>query len=115
MNGSSSDQPGVHRLLFARADVHVFFADLLGEKLTTYPNVNKYARCFMSLDDVELYQILMNRPIQPANSVLCELYCFTVAHLIVVVLNLISKILGGLRKHERLKKKKKVLENGTWF
>ena len=74
MNGSNSDQPGVHWLLFARADVHVFFADPLGQKQTTYPNVNKYARCFMSLDDVEIYQILMNRPIQSANSVLCELY-----------------------------------------
>ena len=83
MNSSNSDQPGTRWLLFARADGQVFFADPLGQKLITHPNVNKYARRFMSLHDGETNQLLMNRPIQSANSVLCGLYCVYVAHLII--------------------------------
>ena len=37
----------------------------------------------MSLNDGETKQILMNRPTQSANSVLCGLYCVYVAHLII--------------------------------
>ena len=37
----------------------------------------------MSLHDGETNHILMNRPIQPANSVLFGLYCVYVAHLII--------------------------------
>ena len=75
VNASNSDQPGTHWLLFARADGQVFFADPLGQKLTTYLNVYKYARRFMSLHDGDTNQILMIRPIQSAISVLCGLYC----------------------------------------
>ena len=83
VNASNSDQPGTHWLLFARAVGQVFFADPIGRKLTTYRNVYKYARRFMSLHDGETNQILMNRPIQSANSVLGGLYCVYVAHLII--------------------------------
>ena len=83
VNASNSDQPGTYWLLFARADGQVFFADPLGQKLTTYPNVYKYARRFMSLHDGETNLILMNRRIQSANSLLCGLYCVYVAHLII--------------------------------
>ena len=37
----------------------------------------------MSLYDGETNQMLMNRPIQSANSVLCRLYCVYVGHLII--------------------------------
>ena len=95
MSASNSDQPGTHWLLFARADGQVFFADPLGQKLTTYPNVYKYARRLMSLHDGETNQILMNRPIQSENSVLCGLYCVYVAHLIIT-----SRFLLGLRVND---------------
>ena len=64
VNASNYDQPVTHWLLFARADGQVFFADPLGQKITTYPIVYKYARSFMSLNEDETNQILINRPIQ---------------------------------------------------
>ena len=44
VNASNSDQPGTHCSLLARADGQVYFADPLGQKLTSYPNENKYTR-----------------------------------------------------------------------
>ena len=83
MSASNSDQPGTHWLQFARADGQVFCDDPLEQKLTTYPNVYKYERRFMSLHVGETIQILMNRPIQSANSVLCGLFCTYGAHSII--------------------------------
>ena len=79
VNASNSDQPGTHWLLFAQAGGQIFFADPLGRSLHNYPHVYKNMRRSIH----EGNQILMNKPIQSANSVLCGLYCFYVAHVII--------------------------------
>ena len=76
VNASNSDQPGSHWLVFAQAGGQIFFADPLGHGLHNYPHVYKYMRYSIH----EGNQILMNKPIQSANSVLCRLYCIYVAH-----------------------------------
>ena len=70
MNASPSDQPGTHWLLFAQAGGHIFFADPLGKRLYDYPLVYKSMR----LKIHEANQLLMKKPIQSADSVLCRLY-----------------------------------------
>ena len=79
VNASNSDQPGTHWLLFAQAGGQIFFADPLGRSLHNYPHVYKNMRRSIH----EGNQILMNNPIQSANSVLCGLYCIYVAHVII--------------------------------
>ena len=79
VNASNSDQPGTHWLLFAQAGGQIFFADPLGRSLHNYPHVYKNMRRSIH----EEHQILMNKPIQSANSVLCGLYCIYVAHVII--------------------------------
>ena len=76
MNSSKSDQPGTQWLLFAQAGGQIFFADPFGQGLHIYPHVYKY----MSFSILEGNQILMNKQIQSANSVLCGLYFVYVAH-----------------------------------
>ena len=85
VNASNSFQPGIPWVLFARANGQNFFADPLGQKLTMYPNVYKYARVFMSFYDSETNQILMNRPMTYSISKLSFmcLSCVYVAHLII--------------------------------
>ena len=79
VNASNSDQPGTHWLLFAQAGGQIFFADPLRRSLHNYPHVYKNMRRSIH----EGNQILMNKPIQSANSVLCGLYCIYVAHVII--------------------------------
>ena len=79
VNASNSDQPETHWLLFAQAGGQIFFADPLGRSLHNYPHVYKNMRRSIH----EGNQILMNKPIQSANSVLCGLYCIYVAHVII--------------------------------
>ena len=79
VNASNSDQPGTHWLLFAQAGGQIVFADPLGRSLHNYPHVYKNMRRSIH----EGNQILMNKPIQSANSVLCGLYCIYVAHVII--------------------------------
>ena len=79
VNASNSDQPGSHWLLFAQAGGQIFFADPLGQGLQNHTHVYKYLRYSIH----EGNQILMNKPIQSTNSVLCELYCIYVAHVII--------------------------------
>ena len=78
VNASNSDQPGTYWLLFAQTGGQSFFADPLGQGLHNYTHVYKYMRYSIH----EGNQILMNKPIQSANSVLCGLYCIYVAHVI---------------------------------
>ena len=78
VNASNSDQPRTHRLLFAPAGSQIFFPDPLGQGLNNYPHVHKYMRYFIH----ERNELLMNKPIQSANSVLCGLFCIYVAHVI---------------------------------
>ena len=80
VNTSNPDQPGTHWLLFVQAGGQIFFKDHLGQGLHNYPHVYKYMRCSIHEEN----QILMNKPIQSANSVLCELYCIYVAHVIIL-------------------------------
>ena len=80
VNASKSDQPGTHWLLFAQAGGQIFFADPLGQGLHNYPNFYKYMRYSIH----EGNQILMNKPIQSANSVLCGLYCIYLARVIIL-------------------------------
>ena len=75
-NASNSDQPGTHWLLFAQTGGQILFSDPLGMGLHNYPHVYKYMRYSIH----EGNQILMSKPIQSANSVLCGLYCIYVAH-----------------------------------
>ena len=56
-----------------------FFADPLGRSVHNYPHVYKNMRRSIH----EGNQILMNKPIQSANSVLRGLYCIYVAHVII--------------------------------
>ena len=79
VNASNSDQPGSHWLLSAQACGQICFADPLGRSLHNYPHVYKNMRRSIH----EGNQILMNKPIQSANSVLCGLYCIYVAHVII--------------------------------
>ena len=79
MNAPLSDQPGTHWLLFAQAGGHKFFADPLGKRLCDYPLVYKNMRRLIH----EGNQLLMKKLIQPADSVLCGLYCIYVAHVII--------------------------------
>ena len=79
VNASNSDQPGTHWLLFAQAGDQIFFADPFGQGLHNYPHV--YECMSFSLEKGN--QILMNKPIQSANLVLCGFYCFYVAHVII--------------------------------
>ena len=78
VNASNSDQPGTHWLLFAQAGDQIFFANPLGQGLHNYPHIYNYMRYSIR----EGNQLLMNKPIQSANSVLCGLYCIYVAHVI---------------------------------
>ena len=80
VNAYNSDQPGTHWLLFAQAGGRNFFADPLGQGLHNYPNVYKYMRYSIH----EGNQILMNQPIQSANSVLCGFYCIYLARVIML-------------------------------
>ena len=79
VNTSNSDQPGTHWLLFAQAAGQILFADPLGRRLHNYPHVYKNVRHSIH----EGNQIVMNKPIQSAYSVLYGLYCVYVAHVIV--------------------------------
>ena len=79
MIASLSDQPGNHWLLFARTGGQIFFADPLGKRLYDYPLVYKIMRRTIH----EGNQLLMKKPIQSADSVLCGLYCVYVAHVII--------------------------------
>ena len=67
MNASPSDQPGTHWLLFAQAGGQIFFADPLGKRLYDYLLVYKNMRRTIH----EGNQLLMKKPIQSADSVLC--------------------------------------------
>ena len=78
VNASNSDQPGTHWLLFTQAGGQIFWADLLGQGLYNYTHVYKYIRYSIH----EGNHIVMNKPIQSANSVLCEFYCFYVDQVI---------------------------------
>ena len=78
VNASNSDQPGTHWLLFAQAGGQIFLADPLGQGLHNYLHVYNYMRYSIH----EGNQILMNKPIQSANAVLCGLCCIYVAHVI---------------------------------
>ena len=79
VNATNSDQPGTHWLLFAQAGGQIVFADPLGRSLYNYPNVYKNMRRSIHEEN----HILMNKPIQSANSFLCGLYCIYVAHVII--------------------------------
>ena len=79
MNASPSDQPGTHWLLFAQAGGQIFFADALGKRLCDYPLIYKNMRRTIH----EGNQLLMKKTTQSADSVLCGLYCFYVAHVII--------------------------------
>ena len=79
MNASPSDQPGTHWLLFAQAGGQIFFADPLGKRLCDYPLMYKNMRRTIH----EGNQLLLKKPIQSADSVLCGLYCIYVAHVII--------------------------------
>ena len=91
VNASNSDQPGTHWLLFAQTGCQFFFADPLGQRLHNYQYVYKYMR--LSLHEGN--QIMMNKPIQSANTVLCGLYCIKFAHVIVS-----SKFLIGFKVND---------------
>ena len=65
--------------LFAQACGQIFLADALGRSLHNYPHVYKNMRRSIHVEN----QILMNKPIQSAISVLCGLYCIYVAHVII--------------------------------
>ena len=80
INALPSDQPGTHWLLFAQAGRHIFFADLLGKRLYDYPLVYKN----MQRTIHEGNQLLMKKPTQSADSVLCGLFCIYVAHVIII-------------------------------
>ena len=80
VNASNSDHTGNHWLLFAQAGVEIFFADPLGQGLHNYSYVYRHMRYSIH----EVNQILMNKPIQRAKSVLCGLYCIYVAHVIIL-------------------------------
>ena len=71
VNASNSNQPETHWLLFAQAGGQTFFADPLGQGLHNCTHVYKEMRYYIH----EGNQMLMNKPIQSANSVLCGLYC----------------------------------------
>ena len=79
MNASPSDQPGTHWLLFAQAGGQIFFADPQGKNLHDYLLVYKNMRHTIH----ERNQLLMKKPIQSADSVLCGLYCIYVAQVII--------------------------------
>ena len=81
MNASPSDQPGTHWLLFAQAGGQIFFSDPLGKRLYDYPLVYKNMRRTIH----EGNQLLMKKPKQSADSVLCGLYCTYVAHVIITI------------------------------
>ena len=70
---SNSDQPGTQWLLFAPVGNQKFFAEPPGQGLHNYPHEILFH---------EGNQILINKPIQSTNSVLCGFYCFYVAHVI---------------------------------
>ena len=67
LNASPSDQPGTHWLLFAQAGGHIFFADPLDKRLIGYPLVYKNLRRTIQEEN----QLLMKKPLQSADSVLC--------------------------------------------
>ena len=77
VNASNSDQPKTHWLLFAQAGSQIFFADPLGRSLHNYPHVYKN----MNRSIHEGNQILMDKPIQSANSIYV-VFCIYVAHVI---------------------------------
>ena len=79
MNALPSHQPGTHWLLFAQAGGQTFVADPLGKRLNDYPLVYKNMRRTIH----EGNQLLMKKPKQSADSVLCGLYCIYVAHVII--------------------------------
>ena len=78
MNASQSDQPGTHWVLFAQAGGQIFFADPLSKRLYDYPLAYKNMRRTIH----EGNQLLKKKSIQSADSVLCGLTCFYVAHVI---------------------------------
>ena len=78
-NASPSDQPGTHWLLSAQAGGQIFFANPLGKRLYDYPLVYKNMRRTIH----EGNQLLMKKPIQSADSVLCGLFSIYVAHVII--------------------------------
>ena len=67
MTASLSDQPGTYLLPFTQAGGQIFFADPLGKRLCDYPLVYKNMRRSIH----EGNQLLMKKPIQSADSVLC--------------------------------------------
>ena len=79
VKASNSEQPGSHWLLFAQAGGQIFFADSLGRSSHIYRHVYKNMRRSIH----EGNQIVMNKSIQSANSVLCGLYCIHVAHAVI--------------------------------
>ena len=78
INASPTDQPGTHWMLFAQTGGHIFFSVTLGKKLYGYPLVYKHMRRTIH----EGNELLMKKPIQSADSMLCGLYCIYVAHVI---------------------------------
>ena len=79
VNASNSDQPGTHWLLFAQAGGQIFFCR------SSWTKPTQLSTCIQNMRRSihEGNQILMNKPIQSANSVLCGLYCIYVAHVII--------------------------------
>ena len=59
--------------------IYIPFADPLGKKLSDYPHVYKKMRRSIH----EGNQLLTKKRIQSADLVLCGLYCFYVAHVII--------------------------------
>ena len=81
VNVSNSDQPVTHWLQFAQDGVQFFLQIFLDKEYPIIPMPFFYK--YMRYSIYEGNQILMNKPIQSANLVLCGLFCIYVAHVII--------------------------------
>ena len=75
VNVYSSDSIGTYWTLFCRKNGNYFFADPLGQKLTSYKCLYKRLAS-AALDIQNVYEVLRNQPIQTQNSILCGFFLY---------------------------------------
>ena len=80
VNAATAESFGTHWSLLCQKEDQLFFADPLGQSISSYKDV--YQRIISVEEKAKIYQLLKDQPIQSKNSKLCGLFCIYFAHYI---------------------------------
>ena len=80
VNAATAETIGTHWLLLCGKNNQLFFADPLGQPISSCKHL--YQRIICVANNHNIYQLLENQPIRSANSKLCGLFCIYIAHFV---------------------------------